>query len=134
MTEENQDFPVWQDNDYRVYVTVTFDQFFATPLSSLKLLWGMAQKSDSTDIIIMKDNASLGGINVVGDDTFIIFLNREDTANLKRGKYYHEARSVDLSNNVSQLMTGHVTVKESLLNVEADTHIIMLSAATFVEI
>lgn len=118
MTEEEQDFTIWKDKDYNIHVTVTFDEEFFTPLTNLTIVWGMSVKSESSTALITKDNALLGGITVLSDTEFLVEIDREDTADLARGKYYHEAIVIDDTDNVSIIMVGTITIKESLLPIE----------------
>jgi len=117
MTEEEQNFTIWKDNDYKIVVKVYFDDQFFIPLTNLTLYWGLGEKPNSETPLITKDSKTFDEIEITDGDEFVIYIDRTDTAEMARGKYYHEARAIDENGDVSILMTGTVTVKDVLLDI-----------------
>lgn len=73
------------------------------------------------DVIVMKDNAGIGGVTIVDDVamTFTVDVSREDIDNLvSAGRtsqgYYHEAWMEDSDGNRVTVTKGIVTIEKTL--------------------
>jgi len=117
MTEEEQNFILWKDNDYKLIVKVYFEPGYEMSLNDLTIYWGMGEKPNSEIPNITKSSNLITEIEITNEDEFTIYIDRTDTVDLARGKYYHEARATNSNGDVSILMTGTVTLKDVLLDI-----------------
>jgi len=112
MTATGQNFTIYQGDNKEVRVT-TYEEDLVTILdiSNCILNW-VFYKRYPENIVLTKTTSSGITLTDPTNGIFKMLLLPEDTENLL-GEYNHECEITDLSNNVSTILVGKVTVYKS---------------------
>jgi hypothetical protein len=112
MTEQNQDFEMWEGEAKTLDVAEVDD----TDISGQTITWILADEVGQ-EPEITKDNDGNGGVNIDAGATgeFEITLDPSDTQDIS-GRFYHEARLDDGSGTESVLFTGEAIIHQSGTN------------------
>lgn len=107
MTEQNQNFTMWQGETKTLEVTLSDDP----DIAGQAIQWVLATE-EGGEVKVSKDTAD--GIEITGDAAhhFEISLDPEDTQGIA-GRHYHEARIDDEGGTENVLFTGEATIHES---------------------
>ena len=103
----NQDFTMYVDSHDKLEATVSDVE----NLTGSVIKWKMA-KHRSDEPIIEKHSGN-NGITIDGNK-FTIIIEPQDNKTLQQDQYYHEARMTDSQGNTRPIMSGAVTVVETL--------------------
>lgn len=106
-----QDFDIYAGNTATITFTVVDGDGAAKDIGGATILWRAARDGIRKRVVLRK-TGSVSGDGSGG--VFTVALAATDTANLKAGKYYHEAKVTDASSNVATVTTGTMTVKDTI--------------------
>ena len=106
MTEENQNFEIWQGDDLQL----TFAVEGVDSLEGVNIRWGYAPLPGGAPLAV-KTIAS--GIAVSGT-TFTVTLEPPDTLNARPGNYFHEAEISD-DTQTRTIAIGTMTIRPAIL-------------------
>jgi hypothetical protein len=109
MTQENQNFTIWQGTDN----TLTITDVAGAPITGASITWVMKKSAIATVELITKKTGAGIVITDGAGGVFTVELDPVDTATINFGDYYHEARIVDSSGNEDVTIIGTVTLKAS---------------------
>jgi hypothetical protein len=120
-----QNFSMVSGDDQEIQFTVA-DTDFESPTPTLDgatVYWQAFYSKFSTpgDVVISKSSLSGHGIVIVDDvnRVFVVTLERPDTLGLI-GNFYHEAKLVDETGNVTTVTVGIMTLTQAKMHLPGD--------------
>ena len=113
MTTTAQDFTMYAGDTNTITVTVTDSAGAVVNITGATITWKLLEEQGGTIALTKTVGSGIIITNGAGG-IFTIALAATDTASLLAGAYYHEAELTDTSSNVSTILIGTLTLKESI--------------------
>ena len=108
MAVKGQNFKLWAGNDREIEFSVEgFTNFIG-----VEFKWAASRTPNGTPLI---EKNSIAGDITIDDNVVTVSIDKEDTAGLSGGRYYHELWSEDASGNISTLAKGYFRLYKSLV-------------------
>ena len=111
MAATGQDFDLWSGDHKRVIFTVE-DLADEETLSGYEVRWAMSRFSGSS--VLIEKSSNHGEIDI-GDKSFTVKLEPDDTNTLRAGTYYHEAEIYYDGQYISTVSVGKVSLYSTIL-------------------
>lgn len=116
MPSENQNFELTQGVDKDLVFVVKDSSGVVVDLTSSTIFWKLMEDDVNGDVKISKGSDSIGGVVLTTplSGVFTVTIADTETVSLS-GTYYHEAKVIDSSGNISLVSSGWVFIKVAKL-------------------
>jgi hypothetical protein len=109
MAKIEQNATIYKDTNIDIIFTVENMDNITTSDN----VWKMSKQVSGGDIIIEKTTEDPTQISLE-DNTFTVHIHPEDTKNISRGEYFHEARILNNLGQTGILSIGKITIKSTM--------------------